>query len=72
MQELDLSGLKCPLPVLRTQKALTGLETGDQITVVTTDPLATLDLPHFCAEKGHRLLSQETTGEKVHFIIEKG
>ncbi len=72
MQELDLAGLKCPLPVLKTRKALKDLNPGDQLTVKTTDPMATIDLPHFCSEQGHRLISMKETGKNSHiFIIEK-
>ncbi|WP_319532543.1 sulfurtransferase TusA family protein [uncultured Cohaesibacter sp.] len=73
MQELDLSGLKCPMPVLRTQKALAGLHAGDRLAVVTTDPLASLDLPSFCGQKGHRLVSsQQIDGTRMRFVVEKG
>lgn len=69
---LDLKGLKCPLPVLKTRKAMAGLETGDVITVLTTDPMAAIDIPHFCQESGHRLVSAETTAENGRFVLEKG
>lgn len=69
---LDLKGLKCPLPVLKTRKAMAGLEQGDTITVLTTDPMAAIDIPHFCQESGHRLVSAETSGENGRFVLEKG
>jgi tRNA 2-thiouridine synthesizing protein A len=50
---LDLSGLKCPLPALMTRRALARLIPGARITVVATDPLAVVDIPHMCGEEGH-------------------
>jgi tRNA 2-thiouridine synthesizing protein A len=54
---LDLSGLKCPLPALMARRALGGLGPGAIITVLTTDPLAVVDIPHMCGQEGHRLES---------------
>ena len=42
----DLRGLKCPLPVLRTRKALAGMALGDILIVACTDPLARIDIPN--------------------------
>jgi tRNA 2-thiouridine synthesizing protein A len=71
-QVLDLRGLNCPLPVLKTRKRLAGMAPGARLQVLTTDPLATLDIPAFCAEAGHRLASCEPDGEGHRFIIERG
>jgi tRNA 2-thiouridine synthesizing protein A len=68
---LDLRGLKCPLPVLKTRKAMTSLVTGSLVSVETTDPLAGLDIPHFCNEDGHLLVSQEKTDAGHRFVIRK-
>ena len=68
----DLKGLKCPLPVLKTRKKLAGMKPGDQIWVETTDPLAVIDLPHFCAENGHTLADSSATADGHRFLIEKG
>ncbi len=68
---LDLKGLKCPLPVLKTRKALTRLDAGDQLTVLTTDPMAEIDIPHFCQEHGHKLLTAERTETGHRFQIFK-
>ena len=66
---LDLKGLKCPLPVLKTRKALTRLSSGEQLTVLTTDPMAEIDIPHFCAEAGHEHLGLvEEDGAQRHRI----
>lgn len=69
---LDLKGLKCPLPVLKTRKALTRLATGDRLTVLTTDPMAEIDIPHFCSENGHTLLEAERLEGGHRFLLAKG
>ncbi len=68
---LDLRGLKCPLPVLRTRKHLRDLAAGVQIRIETTDPLAVIGIPHFCREDGHQLLSSEQLENGHAFVIEK-
>lgn len=69
--KLDLSGLKCPLPVLRTRKALKSLQSGDKLEVVCTDPLAAIDLPHLIGETGDRIEVLKQNAETIHFLIEK-
>jgi tRNA 2-thiouridine synthesizing protein A len=68
---LDLRQLKCPLPVLRTRKALRTLRAGDMLEVHCTDPLAVIDLPALIQQTGDRieLLSSDTSG--AVFLIEK-
>ncbi|WAJ26421.1 sulfurtransferase TusA family protein [Antarcticirhabdus aurantiaca] len=68
---LDLSGLKCPLPALRTEKALRGLAPGTRLAVISTDPLAALDIPHLVNQTGHRLaeMRRGENGAAV-FLIE--
>lgn len=68
---LDVSGLQCPLPVLKAQKALRSIASGDVLQVISTDPMAVIDIPHFCAEHGHQLLRQDAQGDAVHYHIEK-
>lgn len=70
--QLDLKGLKCPLPVLKTRKALTRLNAGDRLTVLTTDPMAEIDIPHFCNENGHKLLEAERLDGGHRFVLAKG
>jgi len=52
---LDLRGLKCPLPVLRTQKLLNRLKPGDRVIVECTDPLSVIDIPHLVQTRGDAL-----------------
>lgn len=59
IEELDLRGYQCPLPVLKTRNALRKKQPGEQIWIVTDDPLAGLDIPNFCNEYDQALLAQE-------------
>ncbi len=69
---LDVQGLNCPLPVLKANKALRGLEPGARLTVLATDRAALKDFPAFCAETGHRLLAAtEEAGGVLRFVLEK-
>lgn len=68
----DLRGLNCPLPVLRTRKRLAGMASGAIMVIETTDPLAGLDIPAFCKEDGHQLMSAEATESGHRFTIVKG
>ena len=71
-QKIDLKGLKCPLPVLKTRKAMQQLVSGDRIEVITTDPLAVIDMPAFCNENGHVLVETTENADQHVFLIEKG
>ena len=69
--ELDLSGLKCPLPILRTKKALAALQSGDTLAVTATDPGAPDDFAAFCRQTGHALLSSKADGGVFHMLIRR-
>jgi tRNA 2-thiouridine synthesizing protein A len=68
---LNLRGLKCPLPALRTRKALKGLAPGDMLVVECTDPLADLDIPNLVRETGDALENTARTDDVVTFSIRK-
>lgn len=68
---LDLRGLKCPYPVIKTENRLAKLGPGALISVETTDPLSAIDIPHFCSENGHVLVSQEKLETGHRFVIRK-
>ena len=69
---LDLAGLKCPLPVLKTAKRLGALAPGSRLEVQSDDPLAGIDIPLFCRQEGHRLLKHDHDGANGHrFLVEK-
>jgi tRNA 2-thiouridine synthesizing protein A len=69
--ELDCEGLLCPLPVLRARKRLASLAPGQVLRVTATDPMAAIDLPHFCAEAGHALLATTTAGGISTYLIRR-
>lgn len=69
---LDLKGLNCPLPVLKTGKALRTLAAGDTLIVEATDPMAAIDIPHFCREEGHLLAREEKEEGVLRFTIIRG
>lgn len=71
VETYDLKGLKCPLPVLRSRKKLAGLPPQSELWVETTDPLAVIDIPHFCREDGHSLVHSETIDGGHRFLIRK-
>lgn len=53
--KLDLRGLRCPLPAMKTRKALSKLHDGDVLVVECTDPLSTIDIPNLLRETGDAL-----------------
>ena len=69
--ELDLSGLLCPLPVLKARKRLESLQSGHVLKVIATDPMSAIDMPHFCNEQGHALLEQSRDGAALIFRIRR-
>lgn len=69
--QLDLTGLKCPLPVLKIRRALLDLPRGCIMEAVVTDPMAEIDVPDLVKELGFRLLAQEKSGAALLFRIEK-
>ena len=70
-KELDTMGLLCPLPVLRARKHLSMMQSGERMRLLADDPLAQIDVPHFCTPAGHRLISQEKNGDQLIFLIER-
>jgi tRNA 2-thiouridine synthesizing protein A len=69
---LDLSGLKCPLPALRTRKALKAAATGTRLIVTCTDPLAAIDIPNLLRETGDVLEEERRAGDsQLIFLIRK-
>jgi tRNA 2-thiouridine synthesizing protein A len=69
---LDASGLTCPLPVLKARKMLIGMRPGEVLEVVTTDPMSVVDMPVFCAQAGHTIVSEEKRDSRFVFAIERG
>ena len=69
--ELDVTELLCPLPVLKARKRLEAMSSGSVLKVVATDPMSAIDMPHFCNEQGHTLLSHETSERQQIFRIRR-
>ncbi len=69
--DLDALGLLCPLPVLKAQKRLQGLQSGQVLRIQADDPAAVIDVPHFCIESGHVLINVETVGTNRYYYIRK-
>lgn len=69
--KLDLSRLKCPLPALKTRKALKTLSSGDILEVLCTDPLSVIDIPALIQETGDRVEIARRDGQTIMFVIEK-
>jgi len=69
--KLDLTGLKCPLPALKTRKALKALKPGDLLEVCCTDPLSVIDIPNLIRETGDKVEITERAERHILFLIEK-
>lgn len=70
-QILDARGLNCPLPILRTKKSLSTLQSGQTLKVVATDPGSLKDMAAFCTQTGNTLLSSQQSGGDFEFLIRK-
>jgi len=70
-QELDASGLNCPLPILRAKKALAGLDAGQVLHIIATDPGSVKDFEAFARQTGNELMESKEEGGKFLFLIKK-
>lgn len=70
-QELDACGLNCPLPILRAKKALAGLDSGQVLHIIATDPGSVKDFEAFSKQTGNELLDSNEDGGKYHFMVKK-
>ena len=68
---LNLRGLKCPLPALRTRKALSGLASGDLLIIECTDPLTSIDIPNLLNQTGDTLEDKRKDKKLLTFRIRK-
>lgn len=69
MIDLDLTGLNCPLPVLKTKKFLANINAGDVVKIITTDPASLIDFQEFCQKTGHVMISQNSQNGIIESII---
>ncbi len=70
-QELDASGLNCPLPILRAKKTLNAMESGKVLKITATDPGSVKDFESFAKQTGNELLESSEEGGKYYFWLKK-
>ncbi|MDH5407436.1 MAG: sulfurtransferase TusA family protein [Gammaproteobacteria bacterium] len=70
-QELDASGLNCPLPILRAKKTLAGMSGGQVLHIIATDPGSVKDFEAFSKQTGNELMESKEEGGKFFFLIKK-
>lgn len=70
-ETLDVTGHKCPIPVLRLRRRLEEMPGGAVIKVMATDPMTGIDFPHFCRESHHELLEMTEEDGILSFLIRK-
>jgi len=70
--ELDATGLNCPLPILRAKKALNNLDSGKVLRIIATDPGSVKDFEAFAKQTGNELMSSSEEGGKFMFLMKKG
>jgi len=70
-EELDASGLNCPLPILRAKKALAGMDVGKVLHIIATDPGSVKDFEAFARQTGNELMESKEEGGKFLFLIKK-
>jgi tRNA 2-thiouridine synthesizing protein A len=70
-QELDASGLNCPLPILRAKKTLSGMDSGKILRIIATDPGSVKDFEAFSKQTGNELLESVEDGGKYMFLLKK-
>ena len=70
-KELDARGLNCPLPILRTKKALTDMQSGQVLKVISTDPGSVKDIAAFAKQTGNELLSSAENNKEFEFYMKR-
>jgi tRNA 2-thiouridine synthesizing protein A len=70
--DIDARGLQCPLPVLRLRKRLLTTAPGQVVRMLASDPMAAVDVPHFCAGAGHELVAQAPCDGGTLFTVRAG
>ncbi len=68
---LDTKGMNCPMPVLKTKKAIDGLQSGQVLEVISTDQGSKSDIPALLKRLGHELLETKEEGGAIEFFIKK-
>ena len=70
-KEFDASGLACPLPIVKTKKALSDMAPGQVLRVISTDPGSVCDMAAFAEATGNQLLEQSSQDKKYVFFLKK-
>ena len=70
-RELDVKGLNCPLPILRTKKALSEMSSGQILRVLATDPGSLKDFPAFAKQTGNELVKQQEENRVFEFFLKR-
>jgi len=70
-RELDVKGLNCPLPILRTKKTLAEMESGQVLRVLATDPGSLKDFPAFAKQTGNELVKQQEANRVFEFFLKR-
>ena len=70
-KELDTSGLNCPLPIIKAKKEINGMDAGQTLKIISTDPGAVKDFESFATQTGNELLSTEEKDNKFYFLLKK-
>jgi tRNA 2-thiouridine synthesizing protein A len=70
-QTLDNSGLQCPMPILKTKKAIDAMQVGQVLKMIATDPGSVSDMNAWAKKTGHELLGHEQEGDKFIFYVKK-
>ncbi|AIT08877.1 hypothetical protein LO80_02030 [Candidatus Francisella endociliophora] len=70
MKEINLERLLCPMPVIKTQNALRGMQSGEQLKVICTDPGTMHDIPAWCKVNDYILVEAKQVEDKYQFVIE--
>jgi tRNA 2-thiouridine synthesizing protein A len=68
---VNMRGLKCPLPALKTRKLLSKMAPGEELMIECTDPLTTIDIPNLLRETGDTLIGDSKKGRVLTFRIRK-
>jgi tRNA 2-thiouridine synthesizing protein A len=71
LEQLDLRGLKCPLPALFAKRALLRAQPGAEIQIVADDPMAAIDVPHMCRDEGFEVVSLERNGDVSRMVLRR-
>jgi tRNA 2-thiouridine synthesizing protein A len=68
---LDAKGMNCPLPILKTKKALQAMQPGGLLEVLATDPGSVADIESFCRQTGNQLVSSSKEGSVFKFLVKR-